>query len=243
MMKDIELYGINKNICIESPDDSLPVKVLKLFTHFLRSVYSHQDSKIVFSERIIEYPLLFQYLKPDARRILDFGCVEDLLPIHLASLGYHVTGIDFRKYPFTHKNFDYIQTDILQWDPPYEEFDTVVSISTIEHVGLAAYKDPVCKDGDKIAIEKLWKCLKKGGVLIITLPAGKPCIERGMRIYDRQAIECLVPNIEILRFFYKPDRYGEWQETTEEVIQKLIYDKYYVPAPVQGLSFIYSVKP
>ena len=63
-----------------------------------------------------------------------------------------------------------------------------------------------------------------------------------MRIYDRQAIEELVPNIKTLKLFYKPNRYGEWQETTEEVISRLIYDNYNTTFPVQGVAFIVSEK-
>jgi len=241
MMKDIVMYTRNKNIFLENVDNTLPVRILNRFVRYFIS-YFVKNPQIVFSERIIEYPILFQHLKPEASRILDFGCVEDLLPIHLASLGYNVTGIDYRPYPFTHRNFDFIQRDILSWDPPNEEFDAVISISTIEHVGLSAYGDPECNDGDKIAIEKLMRCLRKGGDLIISLPAGKCCIERGMRIYDRQAIEKLVPNIKTLKLFYKPNRYGEWQETTEEVISTLIYDNYNIISPAQGVAFIASEK-
>ena len=161
MLKDVIMYLRNKNVFLENVDDAVPVRVLRLFVRLFSSIFA-RDPRIVFSERIVEYPLLFQHLNPSSRRILDFGCVEDLLPIHLASLDYHVTGIDFRQYPFTHKNFNFIQADILSWDPPEEEFDTVISISTIEHVGLSSYGDPVCPDGDRITIEKLWKSLRKG---------------------------------------------------------------------------------
>lgn len=240
-MKDIFRYSRNKNVFLEGVDDSLPVRILNRLLCLLMFNFS-KDSKFVFSERIIEYPLLFQHLKQNTSRILDFGCVEDTLPIHLAALGYNVTGMDFRPYPFTHKNFDFIQKDILSWDPPYEEFDTVISISTIEHVGLSAYGDPECNDGDKIAIEKLIQSLTNDGELIITLPAGKTCIERGMRIYDRQAIEELVPNIKKIKFFYKTNRYGDWQETTDEVISNLTYENYYVRSPAQGVAFIVASK-
>ena len=242
MMKDVLMYKRNKNIYLEQAEGFILEKIFNRFVRYFSSYFT-KNTKTVFSERIIEYPILFQHLNRNTYNILDFGCVEDLLPIHLASLGYHVTGMDFRQYPFTHKNFNFIQADILSWDPPDEEFDAVISISTIEHVGLAAYGDPVCSDGDKIAIEKLWRCLRKDGDLIITLPAGRPCVERGMRIYDGQSIKELVPDIKIMRFFYKPDRYGEWQETTEEVISKLIYDNYYTISPAQGVAFIVSRKP
>ena len=135
------------------------IKIFNVILQFYNSLFS-KESSIVFSERSNEYPILFQNINPKVKRILDFGCVEDLLPIHLASLGYIVTGIDFRPYPFKHKNFNFINQDILTWDPPVEEFDTVISISTVEHVGLSSYGDPEQINGDKIAIEKLLCSLK-----------------------------------------------------------------------------------
>ena len=134
--KDIRLYSINKNIAFEAR------MINKLITKILRRILSLAafPSKVVFSERIIEYPLLFQYLDRNWRSILDFGCVEDLLPIHLSSLGYNVTGLDFRSYPFTHSNLKFIQTDILSWEPPEAQYDCCISISTIEHVGLEGYQ-------------------------------------------------------------------------------------------------------
>ncbi|KAA3613673.1 MAG: class I SAM-dependent methyltransferase [Calditrichaeota bacterium] len=240
-MDNLLMYEVNKNILLENVDDTLPAKILNRITHNYRSNFAN-NPKNVISERIIEYPILFQHLRKDVTRILDFGCVEDLLPIHLASLGYKVTGMDFRPYPFKHKNFNFIQQDILSWEPPKEEFDTVISISTIEHVGLSTYGDPESNDGDKVAVKKLMHSLRKGGDFIITLPAGKRCIKRGMRIYDRQAIEELVPNIKTLKMFYKPHRYGDWQETTDDVISSLVWDNYNTTSPAQGVGFIVSEK-
>ncbi|MBI4832107.1 MAG: DUF268 domain-containing protein [Candidatus Lindowbacteria bacterium] len=46
-----------------------------------------------------------------------------------------------------------------------KSFDFVISISTIEHVGLGTCGDPHHDDGDSIAINKLKEALKKGGGL------------------------------------------------------------------------------
>ena len=237
----INIYRRNKNIFLEGIEGGLLDKVGKrIFNVINRCLF--KKAKPVISERIIEYPLLFQHLSKDSKNILDFGCVEDLLPLHLCSLGYKVTGLDFRPYPFAHDNFTFIQADILSWEPPEEVFDTVISISTIEHVGLASYGDPLQENGDKIAVEKLWHALKKGGDLIVTLPAGKPFVGRGMRIYDAQMINNLIPNIETIRFFHKSTRYGQWKETTGETVSTLEYDEYYKTCPVQGVAFVIARK-
>lgn len=240
-VKDLLAYQRNKNIFVEGLENSGPAKMLKRFFNRFSSYYAGK-SRVVVTARIIEYPILFQYLRHGRLKILDFGCVEDMLPIHLASLGYEVTGMDFRPYPFEHHDFTFIQADILQWDPPVEEFDTIVSISTIEHVGLSAYGDPVCEDGDKVAVRKLWQALKPGGELIITVPAGSKRTARGMRIYDDAAVRELVPDVETLRYFHKPARYEMWTETDAQAISSLEYENYNTLAPAQGIAIVVGRK-
>lgn len=196
----------------------------------------------VISERIIEYSLLFQYLPSHPQKILEFGCAEGISPIQLCALGHSVTGLDFRPYPFAHKNFQFIQADILDWEPPAKSFDTVISISTVEHVGLGAYGDPIHNEGDKIAVQRLKASLKSGGTLLLTVPAGKPRVARGMRIYDLDGIEALVDEIEQIRFFQKSGRFADWEKTSAAQIQNLSYDSYEATAPVQGVAFIVSKK-
>lgn len=235
-----QMYERNKNILFEditkwSPLHILVRKAVSLLSRFL----PQREVRPVISERGIEYPIFFQHLDlAPGGSILDFGCVEDLLPLHLCALGYKVTGLDFRPYPFAHANFSFIQADILTWDPEPAKFDAVVSVSTIEHVGLNDYGDPPHPDGDKLTVDKLMTALKPGGRLYITLPAGEACIHRGYRVYDQARIAHLAPKPELVRYFYKPDRYGEWTETTGETIDTLVYDEYNVMAPTQAVAFV-----
>ena len=48
---------------------------------------------LLVNERIVEYPQIFQWLRPGSV-VLDIGCVTSRLPIQLASLGYEVHGVD-----------------------------------------------------------------------------------------------------------------------------------------------------
>ena len=239
--KSVKMYEGNKNVFLENATkfSFFSYKVIRLFNRILTYFLPEREVNPVFSERVIEYAILFKYLDLEkGKHIFDFGCVEDILPIHLCSLGFKVTGMDFRLYPFYHKNFEFIQADILKWEPKSEAFDAIVSISTVEHVGLSAYGDTLHKDGDKIAVEKLMKTLKTGGRLYLTVPAGKPCIERGYRVYDFNGIKELVSNIEVLRFFYKHERYSDWKETSANIIGGLVYDNYNTISPAQGVAFI-----
>ena len=109
------MYSRNKYIQIEIIDrTTIAEKILKRVLKLIEGK-SPKRGHAIFSDWIAEYPLLFSYLDPRVKTILDFVCVEDLLPIHLCSLGYKVTGLDFRPYPFSHPKFDFIQADILTW--------------------------------------------------------------------------------------------------------------------------------
>jgi SAM-dependent methyltransferase len=237
-------YSVNKNVFFDPPR-SLAVNVSNFLKKAARSL--ERRSKLSyqpgFSEQTVEYPLFYQSLEPGVQKILDFGCVENILPIVLCNLGYKVHGLDFQAYPFSHPNFQFIQTDILTWEPPADEFDAVVSISTIEHVGLGYSGDPHQQDGDRIAVEKLYHALRKNGKLFITVPAGLPHVERGYRTYDNDAIRRLVPGIERVRFFRKDGRSGHWREESDiNSINNLRYQNYSSLFPTDAVAIIEARK-
>jgi 2-polyprenyl-3-methyl-5-hydroxy-6-metoxy-1,4-benzoquinol methylase len=229
--KSIFIHRRNKNVFFDGIDNSFIARVMNRLLRYYVKLSNRGD--VIYGDHLIEYPLIFQHMDRDAKYILDFGCVEDLLPIHLSSLGYQVTGLDFRPYPFTHKNFNFIQTDIMTWEPEPEKYDTIISVSTIEHVGLSDYGDPRHDEGDKIAVKKLWSSLKKSGSLIVTVPAGKPRIERGMRIYNERKIREMIPGIQVIKLFYKERR---------KIISNLEYENYHTLAPAQGIAFVIAKK-
>lgn len=71
--------------------------------------------ELVVTERIVEIPFVLRNLDcPPGARILDFGCAESPVCLHLASLGYKVVGMDLNPYPFRHPNLQFLQGDFLQ---------------------------------------------------------------------------------------------------------------------------------
>lgn len=233
-------YTFNKNVFFD--EERQPSKVETILRRILARFGRDADARIVITEQTVEYPLLFQELDRNATTVLDFGCVEGVLPLQLCALGYQVTGLDFRPYPLHHPNFSFIQGDILVWTPPENQFDAVISISTIEHVGLGGYGDPAQNQGDQIAVEKLWRACRPGGKLYLSVPAGRPCTQRNLRVYDAARLADLVPHITSVRYFAKPGRYGSWQETSAEDIAQLTYDDYYATSPVQAVAFVVGEK-
>jgi len=106
-------------------------------------------------------------------KILDVGGSESRVAKTLAELGFDVTVIDINDVD--HGSAKFVRENILEYEFPEEEFDVVVAISTIEHIGLPAYGQKLIdSDGDVKTMDKIYRWLKSGGVAIVTLPYGKP---------------------------------------------------------------------
>jgi len=76
---------------------------------------------------------------------------------------------------------------------------TVLSVSTIEHIGLGAYGEGKGSEGaDVAAMARIRECTSLGGVLVLTTPYGKAMTDAFSRVYDRAALETLLTGWEIL---------------------------------------------
>src|SRR6185436_11950486 len=98
------------------------------------------EKDLIVSERIIELPLFHQWmgkLFPQSEgNILEIGHVASSTSVELASLGFDVTAIDLREYPFTHPRLRSIKGDFLK-EKFAAAFDAIFSLSTIEHFGFS----------------------------------------------------------------------------------------------------------
>lgn len=130
------------------------------------------------------------------------GCYGNIIPLQLASLGYEVYAIDVQKYYAKHPNLNVIQGDITQTSFPDDFFDVITAVSTIEHIGLTRYGDPAYKDGDKKAMAEIFRILKVGGRVIMTVPFGERNIFYhknipSHRTYDLPSLKELFSEFEI----------------------------------------------
>jgi SAM-dependent methyltransferase len=196
--------------------------------------------QVVVSEQIIENSLVLRNLRENDRVILDFGGFESILPLQLAAVGYKVTVLDQRKYPFQHPNLKVLCLDLFGDELRIEDgFDTVISISTIEHLGLGTYGDLVVEENaDKRAVEILWGLLKEGGRLMASVPAGKPAVQRGYRVYDEKRLYEVFPDITSMRWFMKKGRESVWLEVQSDVVKNVIYSEPYGQMPVEAVVFV-----
>ena len=90
-----------------------------------------------------------------------------------------------------------VAAPIEEWERRPGQFDAVLCISTIEHVGLGWYGDPAERsDGDRRALERLGELLRPGR-------AARPdrALRRGLawtplqRRYDRAGLDALLDGV------------------------------------------------
>ena len=173
----------------------------------------------VISERIVEYALCFANLEKEPSKkvkILDIGCYYSNFPIQLASMGYSVTGIDMMKYELTHPNFRFIKGNINKLNFKKNKYDIITCISTLEHIGLAVYGDNLNLDADGRAVNTIYKLLKPGGVILVTVPFGKKGRTDSYRSYDWDNIMKLFRNFRVLETLFYKERLRKWIPTQKD---------------------------
>lgn len=148
--------------------------------------------------RIVEYAFVVQKLAPmPPGKVLDVGCAArtNYLPAALASLGWQVTGIDIRHFELEYPNFSFVCGDMRGTDFPDKWFDAAYAVSSLEHFGLSGrygtrVDDP---DADAKSVKEIWRILRPGGKLIVTVPYGRREIVAPVtRVYDESALQTLL---------------------------------------------------
>lgn len=220
--------------------EKLQRKVNRLHWNAVRSA----GWQVIVSEQVVEGPLVLRHIRESDRRVLDFGGYESILPLQLSALGHQVTVLDQRRYPFAHPNLTVETVDL--YDPALrfaQPFDTVVSISTIEHLGLGGYGDVTHEQGDAAGVQRLWSFLRSGGRLLASVPAGRPAVQRGYRVYDEARIRSVFPDIAAIHWFKKDHRLGGWSPSSAAAVNDTVYGEPTGRLPVEAVAFVVCQKP
>ena len=177
---------------------------------------AYKIPRLSFEARLIEYHFIHSNIEPNVKlKLLDVGCAGTTLPIELASRGHEVYGIDVIPYR-DRQNFSFVQGDLEYMPFNNDFFDIVTAVSTIEHVGLGRYGDPISPEGDKNAVKEIMRIVKPGGKIIITIPAGKDtiCYSKDdiplARVYSPISLIKLLSGLKILEISYIVKRGRIW---------------------------------
>jgi SAM-dependent methyltransferase len=151
------------------------------------------------NERVAEVPYAFRALAavPARARVLDVGAAESSMSLSLATLGYDVTAVDPRPNPLSHERLLVVTARIEDWSEN-ADFDAVLCLSTIEHVGLGVYDQPASDNRDDLAaMARMRELTRPGGLFVLTTAVGPASVSEQGRVYDRAGLDELLQGWEV----------------------------------------------
>ncbi|MEH2532783.1 SAM-dependent methyltransferase [Bradyrhizobium sp. AZCC 1588] len=193
---------------------------------------------LAMDERVVEYPWLFSRLSK-VGTMLDAGSTfnHDFLlrrpPLRDADLTIMTLAPEKRCY--WHEGYSYVFGDLRNTMFADRVFDTIASISTIEHIGLDnrmlytgkpedAESD---QDGFVPAVKEFKRILKPGGNCLISVPFGKRDNLGWYQVFDRAMVEKIVETFgpsshQIDYFGYSRD--GWSRQSAAALANATVYD-------------------
>ena len=185
------------------------------------------------TERILEVPFVLQRL-PSSGHILDIGCMNSHLALQLACMGYKITALDVRTYPFRHPNLKICKEDISCAKLEEASYDCAICISTVEHVGLGHYGD-ARGISDRSFIDALARFVKPNGSIFITVPFGLRFESHWYRVYNSETLEYLIEGYGLVsKLFARRLSLLEWQLCLEDEVASVAS----TDLPMQGVALV-----
>jgi SAM-dependent methyltransferase len=192
------------------------------------------DYGLGLDERVVEYPWVFaQQL---FGRVLDAGSTFNhahILDRLLPSLdALHIVTLAPEEIAFTERGVSYLFADLRELPLRDGLYDAVVSISTLEHVGMdnSSYGAAPGRSNDpdlelRRALGELRRVACPGGRLLVTVPYGRPDDHGWLRQFDAAAIAGLVKdlgtaNAAVRVYAYEP---SGWQLSSLDDAAEMSY--------------------
>jgi len=205
---------------------AISIQIPDALHHFLRSIKhalrgSHGDGQDLSGDRDIEWTWVASKLPPGPGEALDFGCGQSMLGITAAQRGFRVTAVDLEpvEWPFRHERLAFVQGDILELSLGEARFDLVLNCSAIEHVGVAGRYGVTADlaDGDLGAMARMRALMKPGGIMLLTIPAGRDAVFAPLhRVYGAERLPRLLQGFTVeSREYWLKDGGNRWVASDE----------------------------
>lgn len=190
-------------------------------------------------ERVIEYQWVFNELNKVKKNLnlLDAGSTLNFPQIiKKIKLKFKITiqTLYPENYSFYEDGISYIYEDLTQKKFNKKTFDIITCISTLEHIGFdnsiyknkskKVFKNPNKQDYLKV-IENFKFSLKKGGILLLTVPYGLHREFNNLQVFDEKKIKSIITKFKPRKFDLKFATYNNnsWTECSSK--QCLVNEK------------------
>lgn len=142
-------------------------------------------------------------------------------------------GVDILEDPKTAQIYDHYYVGDIQDKTikRLQQYDCVISISSLEHSGISTYKKPDWKAEQRAVFKKMYETAKK--YLFVTFPFGMPALDPGQfGMIDQDQFwefakltkEFIMSDIRFLPSFYIRNEDKTWREVTMEEAAGFVYD-------------------
>ena len=112
------------------------------------------------SERSVEYDWVLENLPSTKGKLLDIGSGASYFPNKLLYEGFEVYSLEVQKPMAQKSRIIFKQGDTRETGFDKEFFNVITLVSTLEHIGLGFYDDPVYPDGDFKTTKEIVRILK-----------------------------------------------------------------------------------
>jgi hypothetical protein len=154
--------------------------------------------------RKFEYAFLARCMaRPDVCKsmIVDIGggrSYSTVVPMLYSLATTQIISIDVNHHTAISKyRVRYVVGDAMHTQLSDGTVDLLINISTLEHVGLGRWGDPLDVDGDIKCMQETRRILKCGGHAVVTIPYGAPAVVYNLnRIYDVGRVQRLTEGFE-----------------------------------------------
>lgn len=184
-------------------------------------------------DRYIEYSWIAANIPNGPGQALDFGCGFSWMGLLAARRGFQVRAVDLReiKWSYLYPGLKFKKGNLFDVIGELPMMDLIICCSTIEHIGLSkrygGEESQNCTDLE--AMELLYKLLKSGSTMLLTLPIGRDSIFYPLhRVYGEERLPKLLAGWEVIKKeYWIKDKFNRWIISEERVTLNIEPSQYY----------------
>lgn len=184
-------------------------------------------------DRYMEYSWIAANIPNGPGQALDFGCGFSWMGLLAARRGFQVTAIDLReiKWSYLYPGLEFKKGNLFDIIDDLTMMDLIICCSTIEHIGLSTRygeeKSQNCTDLK--AMELLYKLLKSGSTMLLTLPVGRDSLFYPLhRVYGEKRLPKLIYGWKIIRKeYWIKNKFNRWIISEEKIALNIEPSQYY----------------